>query len=113
MLSCQLDVVGPTASPSFSSPVAGAERMQETGHVCVFDGSDPRRPHHQPCVQLGGPSGPECVSTARQPGHKPETRVWHGGEDGKSNLWVSVCVVAVGVKKKIGYRGCDALYNPT
>ena len=84
----------PTGSPS--SPDAGAEGMQEAGNVSVFYGSYTWRLHYQPCVQLGGPSGPECLPTARQPGSKPEARTQHGGEDGKNNL----CLVCVVVKKK-------------
>ena len=70
-----------------SSVDAGAEGMQDSGHVSVFYGSDPRRLHHQPRIQLGGPSGPERLPAARQPGGKPEARAQHGGEDGKNTRW--------------------------
>ena len=53
-----------TASPS--SHDAGAEGMQEAGHLCVLHGSDPRRLHHQPRVQLGGPSGTERLPATGQ-----------------------------------------------
>lgn len=80
-----------------SSLDAGAEGMQEAGNVCVFYGSDTWRLHYQPRVQLGGPSGPECLPTARQPGGKPEAGAWHGGEDSKNDL--CLCVVVVREKK--------------
>lgn len=63
--------------------------MQEAGYGGVFHGSDPWRLHHQPRVQLGGPSGPERLPTTRQPGGQPEARARHGGQDGENN----VCVV--------------------
>lgn len=75
-----------TASPSSAN--AGAEGMQKAGHVSVLYGSDPWRIHHQPRVQLGGPSGPECLPTARQPGGQPEARAQHGREDGKNNVCI-------------------------
>lgn len=59
----------------------------------MFHGSDPWRLHHQPRVQLGGPSGPERVPTPRQPGSQPGARARPGGEDGKNNVCMFVTVV--------------------
>lgn len=66
-----------------SSSYPGAEGMQEADHVSVLHGTDPWGLHHQPHVQLGGPSGTECLCATWWYGGQPETRAWHGGEDGK------------------------------
>lgn len=76
---------------SSSSANTGVEGMQETGHGSVFHGSDPWRLHHQPRLQLGGPSGPECVSATRQPWGQPGARTQQRGKDGKTG----VCMLSV------------------
>lgn len=79
-------VISTFTSSSFSAD-AGAEGMQDAGHVCVFNGSDPWSLHHQSRVQLGGPSGPECLATAQQCESQPEPRTQLAGEDGTNNVY--------------------------
>lgn len=59
----------------------------------MFYGSDSWRLHHQPRVQLGGPSGAECVPAARQPGSQPGARARPGGEDGMNDVCMFLVVV--------------------
>lgn len=63
---------------------AGAEGMQDTGDVGLFLGSATKWLHHQPCLQLGGPSGSERLPAAGRAGRQPEEGGRCRREDGKN-----------------------------
>lgn len=57
--------------------LAGAQGQQEAVHVGALHGPHPRRLCHESRVHVGGPTGPQCVSSsrpARAPQRYPEQK---------------------------------------
>lgn len=79
----QISLFSNRRKPNLFFAAAGAEGMQDTGDVGVFLGSATKWLHHQPCLQLGGPSGSERLSPAGRAGRQPE----EGGREDGNNLF--------------------------
>lgn len=72
---------------------AGAEGMQDSRYVGVFPGSAPQRLHHQPCLQLGGPSGPERLPSAGRAGAQAEEGERRRRQDGMNLPFIFAAIV--------------------
>lgn len=77
--------------------------MQDSSDVGVFLGSATKWLHHQPCLQLGGPSGSERLPSAGRAGDQAEEGDRSRCEDGESLCSIlKIIVIIIAVIKTVG-----------